>query len=180
MRLVQLGSKVGVIVLGLALNPVVATMSAGVLIGGVMPQSAQAQAEDPVLFALSARHFEMSTAQLEQLAGGEEALVAKLLAVRTQEKPPFAGIRAEKILLEYAHREDVQAALEEDVQSTQYQGLARTIAVNIDSVTDSTARHRLARGVSERAQRDATFKTYAKSLASSKDEAVRKLAVSQD
>lgn len=137
---------------------------------------AVADEPDPVLFALSARHMNTSVAQLEELAGGKDQLVEKLLTWRTQESPPFVGIRAEKLLLNYADRNDVSQALQSDVDSGKFRGLARIIAVNIDHVSDSQTRERLARSVLERAKQDQEFKTYARTLQDSTDQRVRELA----
>lgn len=132
--------------------------------------------DDPVILALSSRHMTVSINQLEEMAGGEDALVAKLLELRTQESPPFAGIRSEQILLRYAHRDDVKAALESDIQSTQYKGLARTITVHIDKIEDQDARRNLARLALGRAAREADFAPYARNLRNSSDQEVSRLA----
>jgi hypothetical protein len=132
--------------------------------------------DDPVTAALGTRHMTSTVADLVELAGGEDQLVEKLLALRTQESPPFVGIRAEKMLLTFAGRPEVQAALEQDVESAQYVGLARTVAVHIDSVSDSNARQALARKVLSRASRESTFSSYARNLKQSTDPEVSRLA----
>lgn len=142
-----------------------------------LPTNSCAQnSDDPVVAALSGRHMNISIEQLEELAGGEDALVETLLQIRTNEQPPFAGIRAEKILLHYAHRSDVQEALEADIKSTQYKGLARTVTVHLDKVSDASARRKLAQKAITRAENDDEFKPYAKQLLKSKDAQVQSLA----
>jgi hypothetical protein len=131
---------------------------------------------DPVLLALSNRDMTATAPELEQLAGGQDALVAKLLAYRTTETPPFVGIRAEKLLLLYAARSDVKAALESDIGSAKYLGLARIVAVHLDTVPDSVARQVLAKQVIARAKTDADYMRYAKTLQSSSDAEVSKMA----
>ncbi len=132
--------------------------------------------DDPVTLALGSRHMTASVDDLLEMAGGEDALVEKLLALRTQESPPFVGIRAEKTLLQFAGRPDVQAALEQDVESSQYLGLARTVAVHIDTVPDANARQALARKVIQRGSRESGFSAYARNLKQSSDPEVSRLA----
>lgn len=147
------------------------------LSSGVARQTAHAQGlEDPVVFALSARHFSATAEELEQTAGGEAALVRKLLELRTKEQPPFVGIRAEKLLLSYADRPEVVAALEEDLTAPGLLGLARTVTVHLDQVADSGARQRLARAALQRARSDADFARYARTLLRSEDPEVSRLA----
>ena len=146
------------------------------LFAAVILPSERAMAEDKVLFALSGRHMETTTVQLEEMAGGQDQLVAKLLEYRTKETPPFVAIRSEKLLLNYAGRAEVQAALEQDVQSPQYKGLARTVAVHLDQVPDAGARQRLARAVVSRAKTESDFTSFAKGLEKSNDEKVREVA----
>jgi hypothetical protein len=144
---------------------------------GFQPVLASAQdSTDPVLVALSNRDMTATAQELEQMAGGKDALVAKLLAYRVTEAPPFVGIRAEKLLLLYADRSDVRAALESDISSPQYLGLARIVAVHLDSVPDSVARQALARQVIARAKTDDGYMRYAKTLHTSSDAEVSKMA----
>ncbi len=134
---------------------------------------------DSVMNALSHRcstHGTPSVESLEQLAGGEDELVALLLEYRTKEQPPFVGIRAQKILLHYAGRSDVAEALSSDVESTTYLGLARVVGVNIDSVEDSSVRRELAARLIARGKREKDFASYAKSLSQSNDAEVSRLA----
>lgn len=144
--------------------------------GFVACSMAHAQSGDAVLWALSARHMNTSVEELEQLAGGPDAFVARLLELRTKETPPQVGIRAEKILLRYSAREDVQRALEDDVQSPQYKGLARVIAVNIDDVVDTSVRRRLAGHALKRGAEDSSFSPYSRSLLNSKDDGISRMA----
>ena len=145
-------------------------------LGGCLFGGRTAAAEDAVYLALSARHENYTRAQLESSVGGADALVARLLELRHDESLPHVSIRAEKLLLEYADRENVQAALEEDVRSTSKKGLARTVALNVDRISDTAGRERLARAMVDRARKEADFLPYARQLSESKDATVRKLA----
>lgn len=133
-------------------------------------------ADDALLQALSSRHFKSSTADLEKAAGSQDALVQRLLELRTQETPPFAGIRAEKILLNYADRSDVQAALQSDIESTRFPGLARIIAANIDAVSHTDTRRKLAELAIARSSRETDFAPLARNLRNSTDSNVSTLA----
>lgn len=149
----------------------------GLVILAILCLNSTLEAEtDAVLLALSAKDFTSSRAQLEQISGSEDALVKKLLELRTTEKPPYVGIRAEKLLLTYAHREDVASALESDLQSQQYKGLARIIAINVDKVQDSAARKRLARTLINQGSVDQEFARYSRTLTESSDAEVSKMA----
>ena len=103
-------------------------------------------------------------------------MVPILLTLRTQEKPPFVAIRAEKLLLGYAHLPEVKAALEQDLQSTELKGLARVISMHIDSVSDAGARQGLAKMAVARATQDGEFLPYARALAKSAHADVRESA----
>lgn len=134
---------------------------------------------DSVENALSHRcstHGAPSLESLEELAGGEDALVSLLLEYRTQEQPPFVGIRAQKILLHYADRPEVEEALASDVDSEKYLGLARVVGVNIDAVPNQEARRKLAARIVARGKRDQDFSAFAKKLSESSDEEVSRLA----
>ena len=137
-----------------------------------------ADATQKVTDALSGYHDNSNPAQLESLAGGAGNLVPILLQLRTQEKPPFVAIRAEKILLGYANFPEVRAALEQDLQSAQYKGLARVISMHIDSVSDSDARQGLAKIAVSRAAQDGEFVPYARALLQSRHQDVRETAKS--
>ncbi|HQH27300.1 MAG TPA: hypothetical protein PLP17_07890 [Oligoflexia bacterium] len=133
--------------------------------------------DDPLMLALAAREVRVSVQELETMAGGSDALVKRLLELRTQEKPPFVGIRAEKLLLlNYSDRAEVASALASDVGSPQYAGLARLVAANIDQVPNESARRMLAKQVLARAKTDSAFAPYAKNLAQSADGEVAALA----
>ena len=125
---------------------------------------------------LSARHIHPKITELEEIAGGEEALVAGLLQLRTDKKRPFLALRAEKYLLRYATREDVEKALEEDLSPGANPRLAQVIAVHIDSIESQETRRKIALLILERAKADVQFQKYAQVLYGSKDVAVRSLA----
>lgn len=148
------------------------TAIASLLVGSGLVSSAQA---DQIEQQLSHRHFVASQESLSKLAGGDDALVARLLELRHSETP-FVAVRAEKVLLSYADREDVQVAIESDLQSAQMRGLAQVIAVHIDSVPSPEARMRIAQAALARAERDQSYRVYAKVLIDCSDEQVRKLA----
>lgn len=118
----------------------------------------------------------LTVQQLEEAAGGEDALVKRLLELRQEEKTPFVGIRAEKLLLGYAGRSDVRAALESDLKSDQLLGLARIVAVNVDKIEDAETRASLARIAIERGEQDESFRSYAKTLTASADTTVSTMA----
>lgn len=137
-----------------------------------------ADATEQVTQALSGYHSSATAAQLESIAGGAGNLVPILLALRTQEKPPFVAIRAEKLLLGYSNLPEVRAALEQDLQSPQYKGLARVISMHIDTVNDADARQGLARLAVARAAQDGEFLPYAKALTQSRHADIRETAKS--
>lgn len=143
----------------------------------IVPATVNEARADEVVDALSGYHETKTAAQLEQLAGGREALITKLLEIRHQETPPFVGVRAAKLLLGYADDPRVADALAADMGS--YLGLAKVITTNVDSVNHAPARERLAKLALERASRESKFVPYAKSLTQSKDAAVSKLAKEQ-
>ena len=120
------------------------------------------RADDPVLMVLSSQHMKMDIDKLEQLVGGEEVLVKRLLVLRHQGGVPFVSVRAEKLLLHYSSREDVKAALEEDLQSPETKGLARVIAIHLDRVADSALKEGLARKLINLASADKDFLPYAR------------------
>ena len=135
---------------------------------------------DPVLRALEGYHFNKSASELEQIAGGQEQLVSRLLELRGSEKPPFVGIRAVKVLMSYGEREDVRSALLEDMRSASRLGVARTLVVHIDSVSNRDFRYELARQAVERAVEEESFSRYARALEDSSDERVRRIALRQE
>ena len=126
--------------------------------------------------AMNGRHFAASREQLESYAGGADALVQRLLKLRTNEEPPFVGLRAEKLLLQYVQLEAVVVALEEDLANPKYKGLAQMIALHLDQVSGPEVRLRLARGVIKRAKAESDFRNFAKTLTASADPAVGQLA----
>ena len=148
-----------------------------VLMCGLGRSVAEAQdASDPVYLALSSRHLTHSKDSLESLAGSKEQLIKKLLELRTVEKPPFVGVRAEKFLLFYAEDAAVAEALESDLNSAELAGLARVLTINNDLLPNSALRTRFARLSVERAKRDPKFASVARALVDSTDSAVSKLA----
>lgn len=148
----------------------------GLILGGLASHAAADTPTEKVTFALSGYHLTSTKEQLVTLAGSEDALVQILTELRTVEQPPFVAVRAEKFLLKFAHRSDVSQTLSSDLRSTNYVGLARTIAAHIDEVPDETARRALARGVVERATTESTFVPYARSLGQSSDGEVQRIA----
>ena len=135
-----------------------------------------ADATEQVTQALSGYHSSATAAQLESIAGGAGNLVPILLALRTQEKPPFVAIRAEKLLLGYSNVPEVRAALEQDLQSPQLMGLARVISMHIDTVSDADVRQGLAKLAVARAAQDGEFLPYAKALTQSRHADIRETA----
>ncbi len=131
---------------------------------------------DAVKTTLMTRHLSTTRDQLETMAGGQDALVKQLLELRHEEHVPFVGMRAEKLLLQYADRPEVRLALEEDLRAPRYKGLAKAIAIHVDTVPDSAAREGMAKLVIERAKQDPSYMPYARMLRESSDENVRELA----
>jgi hypothetical protein len=117
-----------------------------------------------------------SREQLEEIAGGKDALVAALLELRTDDSTPFVAVRAEKILIGYADRDDVAQALTSDINSTQYAGLARTVSIHVNDAPTSTARVALGRQLLERAGKDSSFLPYARALEDSTEPELRNAA----
>lgn len=144
-----------------------------------LPFVAKAESEtaQKVAAAMSGYHFQAKPDVLEGIAGGQDQLVAALTELRTDNNRPFVGIRAERMLLLYADREDVQKTLLEDVNSVEYKGLARTITTHIDSAPEK-ARRVLGQAAVERAKRDTDFSPYAKSMQQSTDPEVQRMTKS--
>ncbi|MCB0345284.1 MAG: hypothetical protein KDD66_09195 [Bdellovibrionales bacterium] len=138
--------------------------------------TASAAPRGKVYTALSVRHADVSTAKLTQLAGGENQLVSELLTLRRDDSQPFISTRSEKLLLEFAARDEVSAALEADLRDPEMAGLARIIAVYIDDVPNPEIRRNLALLAIERSKRDSAFLPYARGLKGSKDKAVAEMA----
>jgi hypothetical protein len=131
---------------------------------------------EQVRAALSHRHDIPGVERLEQIAGGSDELIDALMTLRHSSTPPFVAIRAEAVLLQYAEREDVRAALEQDLMSDEYLGLANLVARNLDQVTDEEARSALARMVFERADVDASFARHARNISLSRHANLKRLA----
>ena len=140
---------------------------------GVTVNTGHAQDADPFLSALSLRHGGATLESLEEIAGSREAVVARLLEARHLEKPPFAGIAAQKLLLQLADRSDVQDAIDQDIASPEYFGLARIVVVHLDKVPNAEARSRTALS---RVEREPKFRAYARTLVESSDSEVSRLA----
>lgn len=138
--------------------------------------TANAQANEEVVGALSARHLEVTHQQLEELAGGRDVLIQSLLEIRRTARVPAASIRAQKFLLHYADEEEVTEALLDDIDSEEFHGLARTIVLHIDKIPSSTARRTIARRALQRARTDSGLRPYTQTLIESKDEEVRAAA----
>ena len=135
--------------------------------------------EQEVVQALSVRDSFQGQAnfqELEDLAGGKEELISVLLKYRRLETPPFVGIRSEQLLLNYTDDQQVVDALEQDVNETQYFGLARTVASKIDTISNKSARQKIAGAVLRRAQLEKRYESYGRMLKESKDAGVQKLA----
>jgi hypothetical protein len=141
--------------------------------------SAALASEQEVVNALSSRqcaYGSSNLADLEELAGGKDALIPILLKYRDKETPPFIGIRSEKLLLNYTDEAEVVTALEQDVNNPNLFGLARIVSIHLDEVSDSEARKRLAKVVAERAKRESRFARYGQLLLKSKDSEVQRIA----
>jgi hypothetical protein len=133
-----------------------------------------AEEPDAVVLALSGYHFKMTATELEKVAGGKENLVKKLLEIHRLESPPFVGIRATRLLLNYADRPEVASALVDDVSN--YTGLARVVATNIETVPSESAKKTLAKAVLSKARTDEKLKVVARTLIDSSDAEIRELA----
>ena len=158
------------------IRKIIAGMGAALLVHSAAPVVRADDATDKVSAALSGYHFDTTPAKLEAIAGGKDQLVAALLALRTSEALPFVGIRAEKLLLEYSDRKDVQDALMEDLASEKYKGLARTVTMHLDRASTPAVRQALARAAVERAKGDTDFMPYAKAMVHSTDPEVQRMA----
>ena len=145
------------------------------VIGGATTTRAESETATRVATAMSGYHFQAKPDALENIAGGEDQLVHALLELRTNNSRPFVAIRAERLLLVYADREDVLQALLTDINSQEHKGLARTIATHIDRAPEKTRRS-LGRAAIDRAKRDPDFSPYARSMNSSSDPELRTMA----
>ena len=133
-------------------------------------------AQEKVAKALSGFHMAATSADLEALAGGQDQLVSALLVLRLRETPPSVAVRAEKLLIGYSDRPDVAKALQEDLTAPDRAGLARTIAMHAGSAPTADARKSLSLTVVDRAQKEETYRPYARALKESSDEEVRRVA----
>lgn len=140
------------------------------------PAAVQAAPKGKIFTALSVRHADYSAEELIKMAGSEDALVKQLLQFRHDDSVPFVAVRSEKVLLSFAGRNDVSAALEKDLEDPGMLGLARIIAVHIDSVPNADVRRNLALLAIERSKRENSFLPYARSLKESRDKNVAELA----
>lgn len=170
------GRKLKGLAFGLATTGATCAFAATLITVATPAAAFAADATEQVTQALSGYHNSASAAQLESITGGAANLVPILLALRTQEKPPFVAIRAEKLLLGYSNFPEVRAALEQDLQSPQLKGLARVISMHIDTVNDADARQGLAKLAVARAAQDNEFLPYAKALTQSSHADIRETA----
>jgi len=92
---------------------------------------------------LSAKHTELSRESLLALIGSEDKLVLSLIALRREQKPPVLGARAEKLLLTFSEREDVQKALLADVDDPNAFGLASIILSSLPNIKSTDFRKTL-------------------------------------
>ncbi|MFN8391464.1 MAG: hypothetical protein U0136_14345 [Bdellovibrionota bacterium] len=144
---------------------------------GLAPHSASASdAVAAVSAAIGGYHPSVTNEQLEQLAGGRESLVQALLEIRNDQTTPFVGVRAERLLLDYADRSDVQAALSADVDSPSSAGLARTVAIHLGRAPSADSQAALARKIVDRANREAEFVPFARTLKDSPEPRVQSVA----
>lgn len=105
---------------------------------------AQAQQISPLTQALTSRHPDFDIPSLISIAGSEDSLISELLVLRLKDKPGNLAINSEKVLLGFTHREDVKAALLEDVVSEDRFGLASLILSKLDTIPDDSFRRSLA------------------------------------
>ena len=165
------------------------SLSKSLLLGGLLSISAtfavpglaiagdQSGAQSAVQALLLQRHFDGNASKLEAAAGGKDALVSALLSLRHSDSAPFVAMRAERILVDYADRGDVAAALASDVQDPNMKGLARTVVLHLDKVPSDSVRQNLARLAVTRGRSERDFAVYTKTLESSKDSVVRSIAL---
>ena len=153
---------------------------AGGLFAAVLPLMTLASdaRADALVDALSHdRHGVPSFSELATIAGGRDALIARLIELRGDNTVPMLGMRSTKLLLENFNGEPaIAAAFEEDLGRPDRKGIAQAIALNLDRVPNPAARMKLAQGVLQKAKADTEYATYAKSLIASKDQAVSSLA----
>ena len=165
-----------VICLGTILFSPIAVIPGFAAFPGFAVQKAYASS-DALTVALSDRHKIPSFAELEQIAGGHDQLIDRLLELRGDQVTPQVGIRSARILLEHFQgEENIAAAFEEDLSRDDRKGIAQVIALNLDRVPSSEARVRLAQGILEKAKSDSNYAVFAKSLIASHDTSVRELA----
>lgn len=121
--------------------------------------------------ALSVRHLQWDDSlrnRLEELAGGEQALVAQLIELsRSDEVSAPAAMRAAHILASHYVNQSgtksmVVQAMASDIASLNRSGLARLYAKKVDAVSDKSAKRTLSAAVVDRASRDSSFALYAK------------------
>lgn len=132
---------------------------------------------DQLVDALSDRHKVPSLSELETIAGGHDALISRLIELRTDQTTPLVGMRSAKLLLEnFQGEEAIGSAFEEDLRRDDRKGIANAIALNLDKVPSSVGRQRLAKAVLEKASHDEKYAKMARTLTTSQDEGVRELA----
>ena len=126
--------------------------------------------------ALSGHHMEVTATQLEQIAGGKDALITELLALRRDTVTPFVGVRAVKLLLPYSADSRVQTALTEDLKSSEFKGLAQAIALNLVTGAESgESKNVLARTALERSKTDKSFAPFVEPIKSSQDPEMKRI-----
>ncbi len=105
----------------------------------------QAQEKESLLInELVTRHPSYSQESLIALMGSEDDLVNTLLDLRRSSKPPVLGPRCEKLLISFAHRQDVKLALLDDVRSDLYFGLTSIVLSSLPDIADKDFRNELA------------------------------------
>jgi len=106
-------------------------------------QSSQAFDRNLLVQELSSRHPVYDKNSLLTLAGSEDVLVSELLQLRRVSKPPALGVRAEKMLLQFLHREDVNKSLIEDVSDSKFLGLGSIVISSLPTIEDKAFRKTL-------------------------------------
>lgn len=92
---------------------------------------------------LSSKHPNITLESLISVAGSEDELVKQLLVLRSVSKPPMIGARAEKILLNFSDRLEVQSAIKSDVTNTEAYGLGSVVLSSLSEIKDSKFRDEL-------------------------------------
>lgn len=141
------------------------------LLGTVVLASAAAAADVRAL--LSLRDGQVSWAQLEQAAGGSDALVSELLRLREDTTRPFVGVRAERLLLRFTASPKVAEAIAQDLAQSTHGPRIRAVAAHLDEVPEDALQVELAKTLLDRASRETRMRPNARLLRFSKSERVR-------